>query len=177
MPNDPMKLLMGEHEVIAEVREVVAGMDRLWTRSEERYEEIFRRLIAFFTGYSDGFHHQKEEIELFPALRNHPDFYPAELVGELEEHHQAFRDHIAAMRAALDSRSYEEAQSRLDRYLNELLDHIAVENDELFVMAGSLFSDAELERIFFRFQDIDRELGDGVKRDFEASVAEMKAML
>ena len=175
MPNDPMELLRDEHDVIRTAQEVIDGMDRLWTKDEERYEEIFRGLLAFFAGYSDGFHHRKEELELFPALKSHPDFYPAGLVDELEEHHRMFRDHVARMQAALLERNYEAGQARLGRYFDELLDHMAVENDELFVMAESLFKEAELERMFFRFQDIDREKGD--KNELEAGMAKLKAML
>jgi hemerythrin-like domain-containing protein len=177
MPNDPMQLLLGEHEVISRAKEVIDAMDQVWTSSEDAYQEALREVISFFVKYGDGFHHQKEEMALFPVLRNHPDFYAQDMLEELQDHHQTFRDHIAKMQLALTEKKYEVAQSRLRVYFNELLDHIAVENDELFVMAGSLLSETELERMYFRFKDIDRELGEDLKKKLEETLTRVKALL
>ena len=51
------------------------------------------------------------------------------------------------------------------------MDHIAVENDELFVLAESLMDEDELETIFFKFKDIDMELGEDGKVKLEESLA------
>ncbi len=177
MENDPVNMLMAEHEVIAGAKDVIGAMDQLWSKDPAGYERALAELLAFFAAYSDGYHHRKEELVLFPALRNHPDFYAHDVVDELEEHHQTFRDHIAQMRRALEQSDYEGAHARLTRYADELLDHIAVENDELFVMAGSILGDAELERAYFRFRDVDRELGDERKKELERRLEEMRARL
>jgi hemerythrin-like domain-containing protein len=171
MANDPMQLLLAEHEIISKTGEVITAMDRRWETSPEAYERALRDLISFFVTYSDGFHHRKEEIILFPALRNHPDFYTPDILDELEDHHLTFRDHVAQLEAAVADKRYDAAQARLQRYFHELLDHIAVENDELFVMAGSLLSESELERIYFQFQDVDRELGEERKTELEQLLA------
>jgi hemerythrin-like domain-containing protein len=167
--NDPMTVLRAEHEVITAAGGVIGAMDT----ASASYDDVLRRLISFFVSYSDGFHHRKEEVALFPALRSHPEFYLHGLLDELEEHHQTFRDRIARMQSALSEKNYDGAQSELSLYFNELLDHIAVENDELFVMAESLFSDAELERLYFAFQDVDHELGNERKKELEAGVKSM----
>ncbi|HEU5163657.1 MAG TPA: hemerythrin domain-containing protein [Thermoanaerobaculia bacterium] len=177
MQNDPLKLLLAEHEIIEGAKDVIAAMDQLWTRDAGAYERAAGELLSFFVSYSDGYHHQKEEVVLFPALRSHPDFYSHDVIDELEEHHQTFRDHVAQMKRALGAKDYAEAHARLTRYLDELLDHIAVENDELFVMAESLLGEAELERVFFRFKDVDRELGDDRKKELERRLAAIKAGL
>ncbi|HEY0590513.1 MAG TPA: hemerythrin domain-containing protein [Thermoanaerobaculia bacterium] len=177
MQNDPLNLLLTEHEIIAGAKNVIAAMDRLWTRNPETYERALGELLAFFAAYSDGYHHRKEEIVLFPELRSHPGFYAHDILDELEEHHQTFRDHVAQMRRAIDEKNYDGAHARLTRYVGELLDHIAVENDELFVMAGSLLSPAELERVYFRFKDVDRELGDDRKNDLERRLTEITSLL
>ncbi len=177
MDNDPVNLLLAEHEIIAGAKDVIAAMDQLWTKSADTYERAFREIVSFFVSYSDGFHHRKEEDVLFPALRNHPDFYSNEILDELEDHHQTFREHIGQMQLALEEKNYERAHARLKRYFDELLDHIAVENDELFVMAESLLGDAELERMYFRFKDVDLEIGDDRKKDLERRLAEIRARL
>lgn len=175
--NDPITLLLHEHEIISSARDVITEADRLWIKDEESYEEVLRALMFFFGKYSDGFHHQKEEMALFPALKNHPDFHPQELLDELENHHRIFRDRIGRMQRALDDKKFEDVQSELTAYWNELLDHMAVENDELFVMTESLLGEADLERMYFRFKDIDHELGEDLKKELESTPAKLKAML
>jgi hemerythrin-like domain-containing protein len=69
---------------------------------------------------------------------------------------------------ALDEQKWELTQATLERYTNDLLDHISVENDEVFIMAETLFSDTELERIYFLFQDIDIKLGQERKQQLAA---------
>jgi hemerythrin-like domain-containing protein len=176
MANDPMQLLLGEHEIISKAGEVITAMDGRWETRPDAYEAALRDLISFFVSYSDGFHHRKEEIILFPALRKHPDFYTPDILDELEDHHQTFRDHVGQLEAAIAEQRYEAAQARLQRYFKELLDHIAMENDELFVMAGSVLSESELERMYFQFQDVDRELGEERKTELEQRLAGIRML-
>jgi hemerythrin-like domain-containing protein len=77
---------------------------------------------------------------------------------------------VAAVRRARDEKKYAVAQAALRRYFNALLDHIAVENDELLPMTESIFGPGDLEKIYFRFKDIDNELGADVKRAIESKM-------
>ena len=54
--------------------------------------------------------------------------------------------------------------------MNDLLDHIAVENDELFVLTENIISEDELEKIYFLFEDLDREMGLDKKLKLESLV-------
>ena len=177
MENNPMSLLMAEHEVIIGAKGVIEAMNGSWTTSGEVYEQVFLQLINFFRKYSDGFHHRKEEDQLFTELRNHPEFMLQSLIDELEEHHESFRQQVATMEQSLTQKKYALAQSQLSAYFNDLLDHISVEDEELFVMSESLFSENVLERMYFRFKDIDQSLGESSKQELEDSIAKMKALL
>jgi hemerythrin-like domain-containing protein len=177
MATDAMDLLMAEHTTIMAADEVIRAMRESWASDPGTCEQVLREMLSFFARYSDGFHHQKEEQVLFPALRRSAEVAPRELVSELEEHHEAFRAHVATIRRALDEGDYPLAQSTLERYFSELLDHIAVENDELFVMTESLLDAEELDRVYFRFHDIDRELGTDLKRELEATLPRLRALL
>ena len=55
--------------------------------------------------------------------------------------------------------------------MQDLLDHIAAENDELFVLAETLMEEDDLETIYFKFKDIDLELGEDRKVELEESIA------
>lgn len=169
--NDPLRTLMAEHEFIGEAQQEIQSLRHAWENDPETYRERVGQLIAFFREYSDGFHHHKEEEVLFRELRDNPDFPLGNILDELEHHHEMFREMVDDIEAQLQEEDCPAAQQALERYMDELLDHIAVENDELFLMAESVFSEEDLEHIYFLFEDIDRELGLERKREWERSVS------
>ena len=140
-------------------------------RGHGQYAADMNRLLVFFREYSDGFHHHKEEKVLFPALAAHPDFMQQGLITELEEHHALFRQYVSECAQALENGAWAESHDILRRYINDLLDHIAVEDDELFVMVENIFDERELEKIFFLFSDIDAALGEARKQELEGMIA------
>lgn len=162
-----MQVLLQEHDIISKAEGVVQALKNTWDKNADEYSDKVRRLIIFFREYSDEFHHHKEEAVLFPKLNENPDFLPREIVAELEDHHQMFRDTVKNIEEALDNKDWPLTQQLLEGYLNDLLDHIAIENDELFMMAESVFSANELEHMYFLFEDIDRELGLDRKQKLE----------
>jgi len=157
--NDPIHLLMKEHETISSTVEIVRELEFVWQSNPDEYAKSVKSLITFFKDYSDKFHHHKEEDVLFPALKAHPLFSQKEILDELEEHHEMFRDSVKSIERNIEDKKWAESYESLLDYLDKLLDHIAIEDDELFVIADSLFSKDELERIYFQCQDIDQELG------------------
>jgi len=72
---------------------------------------------------------------LFKEFNDNPDFFLDDIITELEEHHEMFRNTVNDIEKTLSDEDFEKTQSLLSRYMNNLLDHIAVENDELFSMA------------------------------------------
>ena len=69
---------------------------------------------------------------------------------------------------------YANSYKILREYGDLLIDHIAVEDDELFPMAETLFNDTENEKIYFRFCDIDMGLGTEKKQRLADSILQMK---
>ncbi len=177
MNNQPLEYLIAEHDIISRVEQMVPQLDSYWKTNQETYEETIRSLITFFREYADKFHHYKEEQILFPKMNRHPDFSQQELIEEFEDHHELFREHLSSVEASLQEKNYEQVQAILKRYINELLDHIAAENDELFVMAESLFNDDELESMYFSFKDIDREFGEDKKQQLVETLEHIEKIL
>lgn len=171
--NNPIQVLMDEHEIISSVEARIKELNNSWLDNAENYKKNVLTLLAFFKEYSDKFHHHKEEEVLFKELRNNPDFILNDIVEELEGHHDMFRDSTKEIEEAIKNDKYEKVQELLTGYINDLLDHIAVENDELFIMAESLFNEDELERMYFLFQDIDMELGQVRKQELVDSIKQM----
>ncbi len=170
MEHNPIQTMLQEHETISQVEEIIKTLNNSWEDDSEKYEEAVSILITFFKEYADENHHRKEEEVLFPAICDHPDFILQEIIDELEQHHEDFRDYTKEIEEALDEKDYEKSYHELKNYLQDLLDHIAVENDELFVLAETLLDEDELETIYFKFMDIDMELGNEKKTELEQSI-------
>ncbi len=171
MEHNPIQTMLDEHEVICQAEEIIKNLDKTWDTNPEQYKTTINTLITFFREYADGYHHRKEEDVLFPAIHDHPDFVLQEILEEFETHHEDFREYTVTIEEALNEGNFEKSYKELNNYLQDLLDHIAAENDELFSIAENLMDENELETIFFKFKDIDMELGEERKRELEESVA------
>ncbi|MBV6442534.1 MAG: hypothetical protein DYG98_16210 [Haliscomenobacteraceae bacterium CHB4] len=171
--NDPIQILMHEHRVISALQDKIIPLRGMWETDAAGYDKLVRSLLGFFREYSDQYHHHKEEAVLFRELRAHPDFRLDDILYELENHHQMFRETVAEIEASIANGEWPLSQDLLEVYMNDLLDHIAVEDDELFVTAASLFSAGDLERMYFLFEDVDRELGKERKEKLAESVGKI----
>ena len=99
------------------------------------------------------------------------------IIAEMLENHQDFRNLVKLIETEVISENYDKSASLLSKYTEMLLDHIAVEDDELFQIAETLFDDNELEKLYFDFQDIDRELGFDNKIELEKMKENLESIL
>lgn len=165
--NKTIQVLYNEHEIIGNAIHAAQQAKNYMATNEKQYDRNVRELIGFFRDYADNFHHYKEEQILFPAMAKRNELLADGVLKEMLDNHEDFREQLKAIETLLDEKKYTQAQKLLDTYTEALSDHIAVENDEVFQMAETLFSGAELEKIFFDFEDADIELGNGKKQEFE----------
>ncbi|MBL7896851.1 MAG: hemerythrin domain-containing protein [Bacteroidia bacterium] len=166
--NNPIKVLEKEHEIITRLNDIIQKIYLLWEKDSVIYVQIVNDLLLFISEYSDGFHHYKEEEVLFPTIREHPSFNLQEILDELLEHHEDFRNYKNEIIDALELKDFILVQNKLSELIDHLLDHIAVENEELFIMAENLLDPSDLEKMYFQFEDIDRELSFDKKKILEA---------
>ena len=171
MEHNPIQTMLDEHEVICQAEEIVKNLNHTWETDAEKYKQKVKTLVTFFREYADGYHHRKEEDVLFPAIKNHPDFVLQEIIDEFETHHEDFRTYTVLIEDSLNEGDYEKSYLGLTNYLQDLLDHIAAENDELFVLAENLMEEDDLATIYFKFKDIDMELGEERKKFLEESIS------
>ena len=165
--NTYLKLLYDEHSIIINAIEVAKKSESLIGKDDILYEKTIRNLIDFFRNYADKYHHTKEEMILFPEMEKKNELLQDGVIKEMFDNHEEFREMIASIEKNLDQKNFINTQKELDAYGEALLDHIAVENEEVFQMAETIFADDELERISFRFLDSDRELGDKRKEELK----------
>lgn len=175
--NKAVQLLYDEHEIIVNSEDIIKQMRSLIGKDDERYEDIALTMIDFFRSYADGYHHHKEEEILFPELAKKNELLGDGVVKEMFENHETFREMVSSIEENITAKNYAGAQQGLEKYVQMLLDHIGAENDEVFQMAGTLLSDAELETIYFKFIDADNELGTDRKANLEEAIRSMRSGL
>lgn len=154
-----------EHDIILQSYEIIQNIDNTWEKDPEKYKSVVTQLLTFFREYADGYHHNKEETVLFPTIYEHPDFTLHGIIDEFNQHHEDFREYSAEITDSLATGDYPRSYKVLRKYISELRDHISAEGDELFVLAENLLAPDELETIYFKFQDIDRDLGEARKQE------------
>ncbi len=162
-----IKMLYDEHEVIAKAIDTAMKAGTLIGKDNLTYASTVRQLITFFRNYADKYHHFKEEEILFPEMSKKNELLAGGVIQEMLENHEDFRERLADIESCVSDGNFEAAQQKMEQYTEALLDHIAVENDEVFQAAESLFTEEELEKIRFRFLDSDRTLGDEQKEQLE----------
>jgi hemerythrin-like domain-containing protein len=170
MEHNPLTVMYNEHDVIVKAEKVIKNLENTWENNPEEYAEKVKKLVEFFREYADGYHHRKEEEVLFPAVHDHPDFVLQDIIDEFNTHHEDFREYASEIIESVDDNDYARSYKILKQYIGDLLDHIAAENDELFVLAESLMDENQLETIYFKFKDIDMELGEERKIEFEEMI-------
>lgn len=170
MEHNPIQTMLDEHEIICQAEEIIENLDKAWETDADKYKATVATLIEFFREYADGYHHRKEEEVLFPAIHDHPDFVLQEILEEFETHHEDFREYTVTIEGLINEGDFEKSYKELNNYLQDLLDHIGAENDELFSLAENLLNEEELEIIYFKFKDIDLELGEDRKKELEESI-------
>jgi hemerythrin-like domain-containing protein len=114
---------------------------------------------------------------LFPLICEKNDVLESSIIAEMLDNHQDFRGLVKLIESALGTGNFEESNRLFNKYTEMLLDHIAVEDDELFQMAETLFDDNELEKLYYDFRDIDRELGFDIKIEFEKLKEKLESVL
>ena len=162
-----MKVLFDEHEIIVNAIDTAKQAKSLIGKDDAAYEKLITQLIGFFRNYADKYHHFKEEEILFPEMAKRNELLADGVIKEMFENHADFRLMIKNIETSLNKKQYPQAQQQLEQYTEALLDHIAVENDEVFQTAETIFSEEELEKIYFRFEDCDRELGNAKKEELK----------
>ncbi len=165
--------MLDEHEIISKAEEVIQKLDHYWERSEEGFVHSVFSLLTFFREFSDKYHHYKEEQVLFPKMAGHIDFQMQSMLTELADHHEMFREYTCSIEYYINNNQFSMTYTVLSKYMEELLDHIAAENDELFVMAEVLFSTDELVNMFYSSKDIDIELGESRKAELSNTLTEL----
>lgn len=156
----PTEMLKEEHEKVLQklsaLKEVIGHLDK-----KETISTTLKELAAFFK--TDFWvHFAKEEEALFPEIEK---FMPREggPTGMMLIEHEDLRNTNARLQPAIDEylRDSDNAETRGmiwkdgTHFIGVLRDHIAKENDILFMMADMHLDQTQMDKVVKLFHEID----------------------
>lgn len=174
--------LRAEHEGIMSMLDILERICEQMTSTRSANLDHLDRIVEFLSVFADKCHHGKEEDILFPALEKVGIPKEGGPIGVMLTEHDQGRKEIGAMRKAL-----EELRSRRDAnedfvnaargYIGLLRNHIAKENNVLFVMAERNLTREEQARLLEAFETMEREkIGEGRHEAFHLLLDELKGL-
>ncbi len=167
--NKVVEVLTQEHEnikrVIDNTHKLVADI-----LSGNAELNVMHERIEFFRKYADGYHHHKEEEVLFPEMIKRNEILEFGVIHEMLQNHEDFREMLAELEELVNDGDAEGAKKKFEAYAEALLEHIAVEDEEVFQIAETIMSEDELLTVLYRFEDCDRELGMDEKKEWEEKI-------
>jgi hemerythrin-like domain-containing protein len=159
------EVLMSEHRVI---EKVLAAVEKLAQRPGPIPIEPWEKALDFIRNFADRCHHLKEEGLLFPALEEHGIPREGGPIGVMLMEHEEGRGYVRAMAAALSAAGQDPggAKERLVQnargYLRLLREHIAKEDQILFVMVDAHLEAHEQKKLLEQFEEHEsKEMGSG----------------
>jgi hemerythrin-like domain-containing protein len=173
--------LMREHEVILSLLDTIESVMASVRAGAGVNGADLDEIVACIVNFADRCHHAKEEGLLFPAMAR--SGFPANQgpIAVMLQEHERGREHVQAVRAALerlaggDVGALSELMEGLASYVALLRNHIAKENNVLFVMADQRVGGEErnaLNEAFDRAEQDEQERK--TQETYRAMVARLK---
>jgi hemerythrin-like domain-containing protein len=165
--------LMQEHRVI---ERVLTALERAATRlskGQDVYLRFFAGTAVFIKNFADGYHHQKEEGILFPAMVENGLSKEAGPVAVMLAEHEEGRKLTQKMRQSLEKLQGGDIAARNELvqsamgYVKLLRQHIYKEDNILFPMAGKVIPADQQQQIADAFTLLEHnEAGEDVHEKY-----------
>jgi hemerythrin-like domain-containing protein len=172
-------ILREEHEAILKILGATEEVVRRIEAGGSVHTETLNGLIEFFRLFADACHHGKEEELLFPFLEKRGMQRAGAPTGVMLHEHEEGRGLVRQMAEAAEACNWgEDSQKRFAaaarRYIELLRQHIFKENNILFVMAESMLTAEEQEKLAAEFEKVEIEkLGAGTHERLHASMEKL----
>ncbi|HLA68365.1 MAG TPA: hemerythrin domain-containing protein [Bacteroidota bacterium] len=159
----PTDILKEEHRAIERLLNVLDRAAGKLERGEAVSPDLLEKSILFIQKFADGCHHQKEETLLFPAMEEKGFPRSVGPLGVMLHEHEMGRSLVSSMKRALGGFRNGSVEAGRDlaesaRMFSGLLrDHIAKEDNVLFVMADQHFTENEQTRLLHRFRQVETD--------------------
>ena len=154
--NTATKDLENDHVYILRLTDV---MEKITKTDSPDFSDL-ETVVCLIRNYADGFHHEKEEKILFPALAD-KGFSPSQgpVAVMLSEHIQG-RNYVKEMAGYItlykknDRQALENVFINMAGYVDLLRNHIAKENNILFRMADRVLSEEDHKTLLDRYASV-----------------------
>ncbi len=163
--------LRNEHESILHVFSILDRMLSSTTKSDVDNLQFGNELVNFLKIFADKCHHGKEEDILFKELENKGVQNEGGPIGAMLLEHKQGREYIALMNQSLDSQDLANFKNTAIKYRDLLRNHIAKENNILFMMADRLLDNKKQDDLFAKFENHEETvIGHGVHEELHAKI-------
>ncbi len=93
------------------------------------------------------------------------------LIEALLQEHQQGREHIAAMNKALEAKNLVNFKTTAIQYRDLLKNHIAKEDNDLFLLADQLLDEIKQDELFDKFENYEESvIGHGVHDELHSMI-------
>jgi hemerythrin-like domain-containing protein len=180
---DPIETLRNEHGLIRRFVGLLSDAVARLEINRPLPRAFFDKSIEFVEGFSDGYHHRKEELVLFVRLAQHKNGAIDGQIEALRYQHDQGRGLIAAIGETLDG--YAEGDRKATAAVLEnaaafaalLRHHIHTEDHVFFPMARETMTPEELEALGDEFSAEQERHGADSYQRYHQLVVELEAML
>ena len=176
----PTEVLKHEHQIVLAVLEGAEREAQNIQATGAVDGEKVAKIVEFLRIFVDKCHHAKEERKLFPKLQERGMPGNTGPIAVMLHEHALGRAAVAAIADALDSFTGGDADAapllaaHLLDYVRLLREHIAKENDILFVMAERMLTPEDREGLDKAFAAIEaEEIGAGVHEQYHQFAHEL----
>jgi hemerythrin-like domain-containing protein len=180
---DPIEILSNEHWLIRRFVDLLStAVARLEVEAPPE-RAFFDTSIDFVRGFSDGFHHKKEELVMFVQLAQKKNGAIDGQIEALRYQHDQGRGFIAAIDNALDD--YERGDPKAHSIVREnaaafaslLKHHIHIEDHIFFPMSREAMTPEELDELGEKFAKVQEVHGADTFQRYHKTVVDLGDML
>ena len=180
---DPIDTLRNEHVLIRRFVDLLsAAVTRLEVENPPP-RAFFDDGIEFVRGFSDGFHHKKEELVMFVQLAQKKNGAIDGQIEALKYQHDQGRGFIAAIAGALDGYADGDpndtavVRENAAAFASLLKHHIHTEDHIFFPMSQEAMTADELEGLGEKFEKVQEVHGADTFERYHKLVIDLDAML
>lgn len=171
----PTDVLRAEHDHILRACAVLDAMAGKLESGAAVDAADAKAVTDFVRLYADGLHHAKEEHVLFPAMEAAGMPRNGGPIAVMLHDHETGRAHVAGMVAAVENGVDASFAMHARGFASLLTQHIAKENNVLFMMASRILPESSDERILAAYAEREAEARKvcGEKSTHEGKLSEL----
>lgn len=177
---DPFHILKHEHRIIEQCLRALDGICLRLEWGTPLTGATLSQIVDFTGNFIDQFHHNKEEMHLFPVLAGHGIAEDGGPLGAIKHEHQIENALTWELRRAIDGcetgdrdaiKRFIEAAYK---YSGHLIAHMQKEEAILFRVASEMLDEEEKLAIMAGFRKAENELGADVYEKYERIARELE---